>query len=104
MDALSKRFDVFDERQERYHTKLNESLGNIDVTLVKIQADLEYHIARTDLLDNRMTRVEDDCNKCPAKKSSVAYKQVFLFLRDVSVVGSLIIIALKLMGLIDLGF
>ena len=103
-DRLNKRIDIFEERQYRNYTKLDEKLGNIDKSLVKIQADLEYHIARTDLLDKRMTDIEDDCEKCPAKQSTMAYKQIFTFLKDISIVGSLIIIALKLFGVIELGF
>ena len=103
-DRISKRIDILDEKQDRVNLRLEEKLGSIDTTLVKIQADLEYHIARTNLLETRMGVVEDSCEECPAKKTTLAYKQVLVFLRDLSIVGSLVIIVLKLFGLIDLGF
>lgn len=50
-----KRFDRLDEKLDR----LDMRLDNIDVTLTKQAAQLEYHIKRTDLLEEKVKPVVD---------------------------------------------
>ena len=41
------------------HEKLNEKLESIDKTMIKMEGNLEYHIKRTDLAEEKHDKLEE---------------------------------------------
>ena len=52
--ALMNRFDHLEDRMEERFDKVEDNISRIDKTLVKQNADIEHHIRRTDLNEERL--------------------------------------------------
>jgi hypothetical protein len=63
---MSEKLDTVLEMLERIETKadtLDQRLDKINVTLAEQAKDLEYHIYRTELLEEHVKKVEQESNK-----------------------------------------
>jgi len=49
-----------DKKRDAQHQDVLDKIVNIDKTLISQQKDLEYHIKRTDLLEEKVTRIRQD--------------------------------------------
>jgi len=60
MDDL--KYDVLNEKMDKIDEKIDKILdhsANVDVTLVKQQAQLDYHILRTNILEAEVKPIKD---------------------------------------------
>lgn len=55
---LQKILEKMDEKADLNHKDITKKISSIDTTLIKQSKDLEYHIKRTDLLDEEVRGVK----------------------------------------------
>lgn len=56
---LSNKIDILDAKFDEKLDKLDTYMHSIDKTLVKQNADLEYHIKRTTQLEDEFTKINE---------------------------------------------
>lgn len=55
---LQKTLEKMDKKADVNHKDIQDKISSIDSTLIKQSKDLEYHIKRTDLLDDEIKGVK----------------------------------------------
>lgn len=76
---LAKRLDDIAEQMREDFVATRSHLASIDVTLAKNTADVEHHIKRTDVLEERVEQVASDVT--PIKDHVDKVKTVMWFVR-----------------------
>jgi uncharacterized protein (UPF0305 family) len=85
MDKLESKLD-----------KLTDSIADIRETQVRMEADLKYHIKRTDLLEGHVEKLEEQVEKNAQSMSTKEKLQIGAF---IAAIVSAITATLKQLGL-----
>jgi hypothetical protein len=84
--------------------ELLKAVGEIKVDIAEIRKDLNHHIVRTNLNEERIEILENYHLKCPARSNLIAKKSMVALAKDWGTILGLVVVLAKMFGLISLSF
>jgi len=84
---MSEKLDKLEQKLDEKLDKIHEKLSSIDVTLVKQNKDLEYHILRTTLAEEHLKILESEIK--PIQKHVTQISGVLKFFGLLAVLGGI---------------